>query len=241
MFLDYDGTLADFSRTPDIIEPNKELIDLLTRLARNPQINLAVVSGRRLSHIRKLVPVPGIWLAGTYGIELFTPESRQIDRLDYAVVRPELERLKPSWEALLASYPGMYLEDKGWSLAIHARFAEDRTASQVLSSARELASGAINSTGLKSLGGHKFLEVCPVLADKGKAVEYILAENPRPGALAIFIGDDDKDERAFETIKEYQGIAILVSENPRLSHADCRLSSPSEVRLWLSGLNDNSK
>ena len=59
LFLDYDGTLADFAPTPDHVLPDPELVDLLATLARHPRIRIAVVSGRRLSHVQKLVPVPG--------------------------------------------------------------------------------------------------------------------------------------------------------------------------------------
>lgn len=68
LFLDYDGTLADFAPTPDHVEPNPEIALLLTRLNDHPRIRVTVISGRRLSHIQKLIPVPGILLAGTYGI-----------------------------------------------------------------------------------------------------------------------------------------------------------------------------
>ena len=48
LFLDYDGTLAEFAPNPDIVLPDDELIQLLTRLKANPKVDLAVVSGRRL-------------------------------------------------------------------------------------------------------------------------------------------------------------------------------------------------
>ncbi|HSR29324.1 MAG TPA: trehalose-phosphatase, partial [Anaerolineae bacterium] len=69
LFLDYDGTLANFASTPEHVNPDPELVDLLARLVNQPRFRLAVVSGRRLGHVQKLVPVPGILLAGTYGIE----------------------------------------------------------------------------------------------------------------------------------------------------------------------------
>ena len=94
LFLDYDGTLADFAPTPEHVVPDPAVADLISRLARHPCFRVAVVSGRRLSHIQKLVPVPGILLAGTYGIELQTPEGVCIDRLDYDCLRPALAALK---------------------------------------------------------------------------------------------------------------------------------------------------
>ena len=57
LFLDYDGTLADFAPTPDYIVPHPEIIHLLERLAHKPDIRLTILSGRRLQHVRLLLPL----------------------------------------------------------------------------------------------------------------------------------------------------------------------------------------
>ncbi len=238
LFLDYDGTLADFAPTPEHVYPDPELVDLLSRLAQHPGLRVAVVSGRRLSHVQRLVPVPGLLLAGTYGVELQTPEGDRIDRLDYGTIRPALEALKPQWAALIAERDGFFLEDKGWALALHARFADEREAGHVLAAARSLAAGAIREApGLfRLLGGHKFLEIGPELAHKGRAVAYMLDRYPWPGALPLYLGDDDKDEEAFGVIKRHGGIAVLVAAQARDTEADFRLESPQAARQWLARL-----
>ena len=239
LFLDYDGTLADFAPTPEYVVPDPELVDLLTRLAHNPRFRVAVVSGRRLAHVQKLVPVPGILLAGTYGIELQTPDGKRVDRLDYQVIRPVLDELKPQWAGLIAGRGGFFLEDKGWALALHACFAGEDDAEQVLGAARNLATEAIRSNAgelFRLLGGHKFLEIGPTLAHKGRAVEYLLESDPWPGALPLFLGDDDKDEEAFSVIKAAGGIAVLVAPQPRSTEADFRLETPQEARSLLERL-----
>jgi trehalose 6-phosphate phosphatase len=236
LFLDYDGTLADFAPTPEHVEPDPALVDLLSRLVRQPRLRIAVVSGRRLSHVQALVPVPGILLAGTYGIELQTPEGERIDRLEYEAIRPTLDALKPQWADLMGGRDGFFLEDKGWALALHARFAEEAEAEQVLAAARRLATAVTQGAPpdlFRLLGGHKFLEIGPRLAHKGQTVAYLLAQYPRPGALPLYLGDDDKDEEAFGVIQERGGITILVSVSPRDTKADGRLESPQAARAWL--------
>ena len=94
LFLDYDGTLADFAPTPDHVLPDPSLIALLTRLAARRCIQTTVISGRRLAHVRQLVPVPGIFLAGTYGVELETPRGERLDRVPFEAVRPALEQTR---------------------------------------------------------------------------------------------------------------------------------------------------
>jgi trehalose 6-phosphate phosphatase len=233
LFLDYDGTLAHFAPTPAHIETDPELVDLLTRLAQHPRIRVSVVSGRRLSHVKGLLPGPRIMLAGSYGIELQTPEGERIDRVDYGVVRPVLDELKPKWEELIGGRQGFFLEDKGWTLAIHGRRADPGEADEVLATARPMAEEAAARGSFRILGGYKFLEIGPQQANKGDAIEYLLASYPLPGALLIYLGDDDKDEEAFRVIRENGGLAILVAPEECETCAHCRLESPETARQWL--------
>jgi trehalose-phosphatase len=239
LFLDYDGTLADFAPTPEHPVPVPEIAGLLDALAATPDTRVAMISGRRLDHLQKLAPGAGILLAGTYGIELRLPDGRRVDRASYQALRPRLETLKPRWAALIAGRSGFYLEDKDWALALHARFAGDAEAVDVLAQARRMAGELVGEAalaGFRLLGGHKFLEIAPAEADKGRTVSYLLESIPWASALAAYVGDDDKDERAFEAVKSRGGVALLVTRKPRATHADCRLASPQDTRRWLARL-----
>jgi trehalose 6-phosphate phosphatase len=239
LFLDYDGTLADFAPTPEHVSPDQELVDLLTRLALHPRIQVAVVSGRRLAHVQRLVPVPEILLAGTYGVELRLPGEERVNRLEYDVIRPTLNAVKSQWVDLLAGQEGFFLEDKGWALALHARFATEADTQRVLAEAHRYAAEALRSStqaAYRLLGGHKFLEIGPRLAHKGRTVDYLLDRFSWRRALALYLGDDDKDEEAFSVIKARGGIAALVAAEPRATEADWRLDSPQAARCWLKTL-----
>lgn len=236
LFLDYDGTLADFAPTPEHIYPDQALIDLLARLSQHPRIRITVVSGRRLDHVAALVPLSGVLLAGTYGVELQTPQGERLHRVTYTTIRPTLEDLKKDWQRLIAHREGFFLEDKGWALALHARFAAAEEAKAVLAEARAKADDVASLGSLRVLGGDRFLELGPRLAHKGKTVVYLLKRYPWAGALPVYLGDDDKDEEAFEVVKGQDGIAILVSPEPRHTQADCRLPSPQAARQWLEQL-----
>ncbi|HSD82995.1 MAG TPA: trehalose-phosphatase, partial [Anaerolineae bacterium] len=139
LFLDYDGTLADFALTPDQIDPSPEVIALLTRLSYIPQLRVIVLSGRRLGHIQALLPVPHILLAGTYGLEMQLPDGKHLDRAQLSTIRPTLDHLKLQWTRLIAGRVGFYLEDKVWALALHAKYAEEGEAQQILKQAAALA------------------------------------------------------------------------------------------------------
>ena len=235
LLLDYDGTLADFAPTPDDVIPDPELIALIKKLVNHPKLSLAIISGRRLAHIEKLVPLSGIWLAGSYGLEMRAPHGEHLHRANYGSLRPQLEALKPEWANLIDGQDGFYLEDKGWSLALHARFAEDCLASRILAHARTLAEQTCSELKFQLLGGHKFLEIAPKQADKGNTVTYLLQQKK---ALPIYLGDDDKDERAFLVVQANGGLAGCVCNPARSSQADFQLTSPQDTRVWLARLPD---
>jgi len=237
IFLDYDGTLADFAPTPDEIYPDQQLIDLLMRLINHPGIQPAVISGRRLAHIRSLIPLQGILLAGTYGVEILEPSGKQIHRVRFESIRPTLEDLKPRWLELVRTHPDIYLEDKEWSLALHAKYLDSDNADKVLEQARKYTRTDDFPTELfRVLGGHKFLEIAPRVANKGSTVRYILTRYPLKGHIPIYIGDDDKDEEAFEVIIKNSGVAIKVGPQPFDTIAQLRLASPQTVREFLASL-----
>ena len=107
---------------------------------------------------------------------------------------------------------------------------------EVLVAVRSMATEVMPSELFRLLGGHKFLEIGPKLAHKGQTVHYLLDRYPWPGALPVYLGDDDKDEKAFGVIKALGGVASVVAQAPRSTQADCRLASPQAAHLWLETL-----
>lgn len=248
LFLDYDGTLAEFAPTPEHVEPQPEVVQLLVALAQDPTVRVAVISGRRLRHVEELVgglkayDALEVLLAGTYGVELRLPDGERVQRVPYDEIRPMLQAIKPRWGRLIGRGDSFFLEDKDWALAIHAKDAADEEAEEVLSAARRVAETAVEAAAsperFRILGGHKFLEIGPALAHKGKTVAHFLESYPWPGALPVYVGDDDKDEEAFGVIQGRGGVAVKVCEAPCTTQADGCLASPAEVRRWLASLID---
>lgn len=239
LFLDYDGTLSDFAPTPDEIVPDADVVRLLDRLRRKPDRRVTILSGRRLAHIRQLLPLDGIMLAGTYGIELQKETGEVLARAEYDRIRPTLERIKPHWADLIWRRSGFYLEDKGWSLALHGRFADDKEAGQVFALALETAAAKMPAGQLRILGGHKFLEVAPHAASKKETVTYLLSQYPAPERRLLYIGDDDKDEEAFPVIHAHRGAVVKVMQASQASQptsADFFFRSPAETLHWLATL-----
>jgi trehalose 6-phosphate phosphatase len=239
LFLDYDGTLEGFSPVLNQVQPNQEVIDLVSQLAESPFLRLAVISGRRLEELEILLPVPGIFLAGVYGAEIQTPAKERVNRLDYPSLRPPLDLIKPRWEKLISKHREVFLEDKGWTLALHGSQGKGPSPERVLRSARRLALESLPLDRFRILAGRTYLEVAPLQAHKGETVSFLLQHYPSPVTRVLYVGDDDKDLEAFETVHAIGGLAVLVSD-PASPHVypdvDYLLGSPQDVRRWLRGL-----
>ncbi len=239
LFLDYDGTLVEFKPSPDILIPDHALNDLLGRIATKNRVRVAIVSGRRLSDLQTLLPVDGIYLAGTYGIEIQTPSGELMHREDYNAIRPYLERLKPRWEEIIDGHKGFYLEDKGWSLAVHARFAPEQEARRAISTVQQTLDQELITDEFRLIKQKKFLELSSAKADKGQAVSYLVDNFPLNQGRLVYIGDDTNDAEAFQTIHSLDGVAIAVKQYfgyVRSTGGDYVLKSPKAVRKWLENI-----
>jgi trehalose 6-phosphate phosphatase len=239
LFLDYDGTLVEFTRTPDVLVPDVDAIALVRQLAARNRIRVAIISGRSLHDIQTLLPVGGIFIAGTYGIEILTPDGEKILRDDYALLRPYLERLKPQWQEIIAGRKGYYLEDKGWALALHARYAPRKEAINLISSIQQTLNQELITDEYRLIKQDKFMEVTSAKANKGMAVSFLLNSYPIPEPHTVYIGDDTNDAEAFKTIHAIGGIAISVAQYfgyIRSTGGDYVLKSPKAVRKWLENL-----
>lgn len=241
LFLDYDGTLAEFAPDPGHAQPDSRVVDLLTRLAkaRRPVRRVAVLSGRALASLRTLLPVEGIFLAGVYGLEILTPEGETIRQIDAKNLEAALSAMRSRWQAIIGARPGFFLEDKGLSLALHARWASEPDALDVLEQARKAVNSVPGGNHLGVLGGHRFLEVVPPMAGKGEAVNLLLRQFPLPDSRPLYFGDDDKDEAAFPVVHANGGMAVKIMQPAQASQpttADLRLPSPAHALDWLESI-----
>jgi trehalose 6-phosphate synthase/phosphatase len=236
IFLDFDGTLVPIARSPQEAHPDAGLISLLSRLVEKDTLRLVVLSGRPLSSLQQMLPVDGLTLAGTYGVEVQLPDGRRILRSNPDSLRPTVEDIKREWTALAGDRKGFLIEDKGMAVALHARFAGPEDAQSVLEGARTKAAAMIRGKGLRLLGGDRFLEAAPANANKRWAVDWMLDQFGGPDPLTVYFGDDDKDEDAFSTILHRGGLPIVVGSRQPDTRASIRLHSPQNVREWLAAL-----
>jgi trehalose 6-phosphate phosphatase len=224
-FLDVDGTLIDIAETPDAVHVDTSLLELIARLYRECSGAMALVSGRSISDLEKLLGATRLPLAGQHGLE----RRDAAGRLWMHAAPPAAKcTIKEALAPVLAQHAGLMLEDKGLTIALHYRQAPqlEYFAQRLM---KQLAKDA--DAGLEVQQGKCVAEIKPSGIDKGTAVAEYLAEAPFMGRRAVFIGDDLNDEHGFAEVNRLEGITIKVGKGP--SCARYRLPDVAAVRRWL--------
>jgi trehalose 6-phosphate phosphatase len=232
--VDYDGTLVSIAACPDEARPTPALLTLLSRLVNRPNLVVAIVSGRSVSDLQTLLPVPGLMFIGSHGCEVGTVDGKTRLLVPGAVVSLAIARLQQEIAPTLVKVPGLFLENKRYTLALHYRQARSQDAwaiEEFLAAVRAYQRKGIT---LEILHGKKVVEVRPVGSNKGKAVQFLLV-GEHAQTFPVYIGDDDTDEEAFSALND-RGVTIVVAESPRISAAQYYLSDSAEVLRFLSTL-----
>jgi len=225
-FLDVDGTLLDIADTPSSVRVDRELLELIDRLSRISGGALALVSGRSISDLEELLGARRMPLAGQHGLE----RRDAAGRLWIHAAPPGAKcAIKEALAPVLARHPGLLLEDKGLTLALHYRQAPHLAAYVHRLMARVMQQAG---DGLELQKGKRVMEIKPAGIDKGTAVAEYLAESPFRGRHPVFIGDDLNDEHGFAEVNRVGGISIKVG--PGTSCARYRLPHVAAVRNWLN-------
>ncbi|WP_246565039.1 trehalose-phosphatase [Ancylobacter sonchi] len=229
LFLDIDGTLIEHADHPEGITIPEDLPTLLMRLQTAFDGAVALVSGRTIEWMDRRFAPARLAAAGQHGAELrLDPHGKAVP----LAIPPWRKRLEDELDAALKAWPGVYLEHKPLSLAVHYRavpqFEDDV----------KLKVGAI-ANGLQSdielLAGRSVIEIRQAGLTKGTAVKRFLETAPFAGRLPVFLGDDVTDEDGFGAVKAAGGLAVAVGPRPT-DQADFRLGDPGEVRGWLASV-----
>jgi trehalose 6-phosphate phosphatase len=191
---DFDGTLA-----PNVADPRRARLRaptrrLLGRLADDHPC--AVISGRSLADLApRLADLELRLLVGNHGAEW---EDEPLERRSRAPVKSWRARLSKH----LAGMPGVVVEDKGVSLAVHYRAAHDQASAE-----RRVRAAARVLPEVRLVAGKCVLNVVPAQAPhKGEALSD--ACRRLRCERAIFVGDDVTDEDVFR-MKAPRGLKVL--------------------------------
>jgi trehalose 6-phosphate phosphatase len=233
LFLDVDGTLLPIASRPDAVAVPPGLLTLLADLERHLQGALALVSGRSIADLDRLFAPLSLPTAGVHGLE-----RRGADGTLHREATAELlDPLRRPIEDFIAARPGLLLEDKRQSLALHYRNAPQLEA-EVETLLGELLGDAPSHLSLQR--GKMVIEVRAGSADKGTAIEAFSREAPFAGRVPVFIGDDVTDEDGFRLINRLGGLSIRVGE-AQDSAAVCILPDEAAVYAWLRAWISNDQ
>ena len=225
LFLDIDGTLLDIAPTPDAVAVPPSLRENLNILQQRLGA-VALVSGRPLAGIDALLAPLVLPAAGQHGAEARAGNERMT-----VVPLPALRALVTPLQEFAMARPGVLVEDKGNSIAIHFRSAPGR-AGEVQALAERLA-GPI--TELEVLPAKMAVDIKLRAISKAAAIEWFINRPPFAGRIPVFVGDDRTDESGFVIVNEKNGVSIRVGEKSGTA-ARFSIESPAAVREWIAGL-----
>ncbi|MDQ0465727.1 trehalose 6-phosphate phosphatase [Caulobacter ginsengisoli] len=223
LFLDLDGTLSPIAPRPQDVGIDTRRNRLLARTAERLGGRLAVISGRTIDDIDRILESAVAAVSGIHGLERRSALGARFA----APVHPALDQVRADFQRLAAGAPGLLVEDKGASVALHYRGAPDFE-NRAIGLARRLA----DRTGLTLQAGSCVVELRTPGPDKGDAVAAFLAEPPFAGCRPVFVGDDLTDEDAFAFVERSGGMGVLVGP-ARETAASRRLADVEAVLAWL--------
>ncbi|MBK7471902.1 MAG: trehalose-phosphatase [Betaproteobacteria bacterium] len=223
MFLDIDGTLLDLAPTPSSVRVDLAVASLLPALAYRLGGAVALITGRTIADADQLFRGIVLPVAGQHGLERRGTDGTLHVHGEgppgYGWLRGELMHL-------VERHGGLWLEDKGATLALHYR-AAPRLASFVHRTARRLvATSAAAGADWRLQPGKGIVEVKPAGRDKGAAILDFMAEATFLGRLPVFVGDDQTDEYGFAAVALLGGWAVKVGPGSPRPSTGCATSMP---------------
>jgi trehalose 6-phosphate phosphatase len=211
---DFDGTLAPIVNNPSDARALPAAAEALVALAALPDTTAALISGRARSVLRELSGMPDtVHLVGSHGAEFDTGFVRAIDTA-------LLDTMIATLRDIAAGRPGVTVETKPASVALHVRNAAAADGDSALAAAREAAA----DWDAHLTAGKAVLEFAVIVTDKGEAVDTLRDRND--ATAVVFLGDDVTDEKAFDRMRDTD---LGVKVGPGETLARYRVSTPDDV------------
>jgi trehalose 6-phosphate phosphatase len=230
ILLDIDGTILDVAPTPQSVQVPPGLPQTLIALWRRTGGALAFVSGRKVSDIDHIFTPLRLPAIGGHGAEL---RLKADGNAEAPRIPPLPAEIKSAFTAIADIGPGILVEDKGYSLALHYRLAPDME--EAVQKSAALICAALHTHRLELLPGKSMIEVKQTGFNKATAVTELMKYAPFKGRRPVFLGDDVTDLDVFAAMPAFGGVAISVGErHPATDHCFDR---PADVRGWLEQIS----
>jgi trehalose 6-phosphate phosphatase len=230
---DFDGTLAPIVNNPADARALPRAAEALAALAELPRTSAVLVSGRALATLRELSAMPStVHLVGSHGAEfdsggLERSDSGNVPGFANPIDTELLERITTELTAIASGRPGVTVEPKPASVALHVRNASADDAAAALDAAR----AAAQSWPAELTAGKAVLEFAVVTTDKGEAVDALREQ--ASATAVVFFGDDVTDEKAFRRMRD-SDVGVKVGDGDTI--AGYRVDAPDDVAAALAYL-----
>ncbi len=227
IFLDFDGTLVEIEDHPNDVRVDASTIRFVERLRGKVGGALALISGRDIDVVDRLLHPLVLPVAGVHGLQRRDAEGQlHSPVIDLRVV----EAIATDIEATFNEEPGIIIEKKTGAVSLHYRLRPDFETRCL-----ELAQKIVRDRPeLHLIKGKMVCEIRIDGDDKAAVIEAFLAEPPFRGRKPIFAGDDITDESGFSAVNACGGVSIKVGGGP--SSAKFRAESVADLHNWFEGL-----
>lgn len=220
---DFDGTLSPIVPDRNEARLHRGCERMLRFLVRSHWNRVAVLSSRALDDIVPRVTVPGVFVGGSSGLEWRLPRGHRSG--PGAALEAMLEKNRRAVSPILeemASIPGVEIEDKRWSVAVHYRNVSPRSFRRRVSLLQRLR----NRKGIKVFRGPEVVEV-QMLGGGGKSAGVRrlcrLADLDPSRERIVYAGDDENDAVAIRWVLSKGGAGIVVGNRitvPQARHVE---------------------
>jgi trehalose 6-phosphate phosphatase len=225
LLLDVDGTILDLAPTPREVFVPSELRHTLGRLRDRTRGALAFVSGRSINELDLLFAPLSLAAIGGHGAEFRLTHDGKIK----SHIQPLPTKVKQRFAAIAEAGPGILVEDKPYSIALHYRLAPDMA--DYVRNAAAAVCEELDTDTLELLPGKAVIEIKQVGFNKATAVRKLMSFPPFRGRQPIFIGDDTTDEPVFPVIPDFGGSGFSVGR--QIEGIAGHFDKPADVRRWL--------
>jgi trehalose 6-phosphate synthase/phosphatase len=233
LFLDYDGTLVNFTDKPEKAKPDKALLDLVHQLNQSINTDVVLISGRDKDTLGTWWQEIPVELISEHGVWMRQKDSEW--ELSENVNNDWMSAVRPVIETFVDRTPGTFLEDKNYSLAWHYRKADPELGEIRANELSNVLKELISNHGLSVLEGNKVLEIKNSEVNKGKASNKKLVGKDYDFIFAI--GDDWTDEYMFRELPEN---AITIKVGIKKTSARYYVQNTEKVRDLLTLFAENS-
>jgi trehalose 6-phosphate phosphatase len=227
LFLDVDGTLLEIADHPERVLVPNGLVEMLGDLDILFEGAVALISGRELSALDKLLGWENRDAAGCHGGEI-----RLAGTILNAAATDVLEIATRRLHAAVAAMPRTWVECKSQATAFH--FGDSEMSVDI--ACRTVKHAVLPYLDeLRVLSGKNVVEVLPRHNNKGAAISRFLSRAPYFGRTPVFVGDDSTDEDGFAEVNRRGGISVVVGGR-KPTAANFSVQSVSDVHKWLARL-----